>query len=72
MNGTTPPGWYNDGRALRWWDGIAWGPYAPPPPVDMVTAGKSTAVFSHLGFIECFFVIPLVIRHPISIRFVRA
>jgi len=40
MNGTTPPGWYNDGRALRWWDGIAWGPYAPPPPVDMVTTGK--------------------------------
>jgi uncharacterized Tic20 family protein len=62
MTGTTPPGWYHDGAALRWWDGNAWDPYAPPPQVDIATAGKSTAVISHLGFLACYFVLPLVIR----------
>ncbi|MEV8338553.1 DUF2510 domain-containing protein [Leucobacter sp. NPDC077196] len=30
---TTPPaGWYPDTNSghLRWWDGQAWGPFAPP------------------------------------------
>jgi uncharacterized Tic20 family protein len=59
---TAPPGWYHDGTALRWWDGTAWGPYAPPPVVDPVEQGKALAAISHLGFLACWFVLPLVIR----------
>ena len=37
--GTTPPGWYDDGRgALRWWDGAQWTEHVqtpdPEPAVD--------------------------------------
>jgi len=29
---STPPGWYHDPAGLqRWWDGTAWGVYAPVP-----------------------------------------
>ena len=65
MTGTTPPGWYHDGTAVRWWDGTAWGPYAPAVPAyapDPVAEGKGAAVVSHLGFLACWFVIPLIVR----------
>jgi hypothetical protein len=59
---TTPPGWYHDGTALRWWDGSAWGPYAPAMARDPVQEGKTLAVISHFGMFACWFVLPLVIR----------
>ena len=59
---TTPPGWYYDGSAMRWWDGAAWGPYAPVIPRDPVAEGKTAAVLTHFGFLACWFVLPLVIR----------
>jgi hypothetical protein len=59
---TTPPGWYHDGTAMRWWDGSAWGPYAPVIPRDPVAEGKTLAVITHFGMFACWFVLPLVIR----------
>jgi hypothetical protein len=39
-----PAGWYDDGSGRqRWWDGQAWGPFAPQPvqqPVQVVYAGR--------------------------------
>jgi uncharacterized protein len=58
----TPPGWYHDGSAMRWWDGSAWGPYAPVLPRDPVQEGKTLAVIAHFGMFACWFVLPLVIR----------
>ncbi len=58
----TPPGWYHDGSAMRYWDGSAWGPYAPVMPRDPVAEGKAGAVLAHFGFFACWFVLPLVIR----------
>lgn len=59
---TPPPGWYSDGRALRWWDGTTWGPYAPVVPRDVVAEGRTVAVITHFGMFVCWFVLPLVIR----------
>ena len=46
-----PPGWYPDATGLqRWWDGSAWGVYAPivqsqpAPPAQYVRPQKDTAV----------------------------
>jgi len=65
-----PPGWYHDGQGVRWWDGGAWGPYAPPvapappgPPRDPVRDGKVYAVLSHLGFFGGGFLLPLIFRY---------
>jgi uncharacterized protein len=63
-----PPGWYDDGTTLRWWDGAAWGPAAPPaglPSVeatDPVSEGTSPAVVSHVGILVFAVVLPLVFR----------
>lgn len=41
-----PPDWYVDGRGFqRWWDGEAWGPYAPvtQQPVMYAKPPKSTS-----------------------------
>lgn len=58
---SAPPGWYPDqvNGGQRWWDGTAWGPYAPPEPrqlpfyPDARTATASEertwATWSHLG-----------------------
>jgi uncharacterized protein len=62
------PGWYHDGTAMRWWDGTAWGPVAPPgsfgrqQPVDPVRDGSTLAVLSHVGFFVGGFVLPLIFR----------
>ena len=55
-----PAGWYPDQTGyLRWWDGIRWGPYAPPPaPPDQ---GRPLAVLSHLRIFIFGVVVPLVI-----------
>jgi uncharacterized protein len=58
----TPPGWYSDGRAQRWWDGTSWGPYAPVAPRDVVAEGRTLAVITHFGFFAGWFVLPLIIR----------
>lgn len=38
MSASTPPGWYqgplDPPGTLRWWDGQAWGPAAPPPALQ--------------------------------------
>lgn len=60
-----PPGWYPDqvNGGQRWWDGTAWGPYAPPEPRQLplypdaraatasATASeeRTWAMWSHLG-----------------------
>ncbi len=32
-HGSTPPGWYDDGRGgQRWWDGSQWAPEGQGPP----------------------------------------
>ena len=63
---TSPsPGWYFDGHGLRWWDGSAWGPYAPPSPLPDPTsdeAGKTPALLAHLGgLLGAGFVVSLVV-----------
>jgi uncharacterized protein len=60
---TTPrSGWYDDGTALRWWDGAEWGPFAPGwGPTDAITAGRTMAVISHIP-------VPLPIVSPLVIR----
>lgn len=66
MSNLPPPGWYPDGGPLRWWDGHAWGPWAPPtagtglPPHTEEERGRTMAVVSHLGFVASF-ILPLVI-----------
>jgi uncharacterized protein len=64
---TPPPGWYHDGTTMRWWDGTAWGPVAPPvgfgaPPADPVSDGTTLAVLCHVGQIFAGVVLALVIR----------
>ena len=62
---TVPPGWYPEGPHLRWWDGVQWGPYAPPAapydPRPEEERGRTTAVVSHLGFVAGGFILPLVL-----------
>lgn len=62
---TIPSGWYPEGAALRWWDGVQWGPYAPagpqPPPQSEEERGKTMATVSHLGFVAGGFILPLVL-----------
>jgi TM2 domain-containing membrane protein YozV len=45
---TPPPGWYVDATGQqRWWDGAAWGVYAPasaPPTQMLVRTAKDTGV----------------------------
>lgn len=53
-----PPGWYHDGVAHRWWDGQAWGPYAPAPGVN--SDDKTFSTLSHLGVVVGGFILPLV------------
>ncbi len=63
-----PPGWYHDGTTLRWWDGAAWGPAAPPAGLSSVAAtdpvgeGAAPAVLSHVGILVFAVVLPLVFR----------
>lgn len=55
----TPPGWYHDGREMRWWDGNAWGPSAP----TQQTGGtdKMLPVLVHLGAFFGGFILPLIV-----------
>jgi uncharacterized Tic20 family protein len=59
------PGWYHDGSGLRWWDGLTWGPYAPPAEAawtdDGVESGRTLAILSHVGFFFAGIVMPLVL-----------
>ena len=61
-----PAGWYDDGsRNLRWWDGTAWGPFAPVasgPPRSFVDDGRTLAVLCHLGFFLFNIFFTLVVR----------
>jgi uncharacterized Tic20 family protein len=59
---TPPPGWYQDGSALRWWDGYAWGVYGSPASSGPVEQGKILAYLSHLGVFFLFVVPSLAIR----------
>jgi uncharacterized protein len=63
--GGAPPGWYGTEQGWRWWDGTAWGPLAPPAPpgtvVSEADAGRTAAIFSHLGILFGGFILPLVI-----------
>ena len=73
MSDDQPAGWYHDGVAQRWWDGEAWGPYAPaPPPGPGVGPGplggqsadeadKTVAILAHAGGIFGGFLLPLII-----------
>jgi uncharacterized Tic20 family protein len=54
-----PPGWYLDGQALRWWDGWAWGPYAPINQ-QQNSDDKTFAMISHGGVLIGGFILPLV------------
>jgi hypothetical protein len=63
------PGWYFDGTTMRWWDGTAWGPVAPPGsfgwqrgPGDPVQEGTTLSVLSHVGFFVAGFILPLIFR----------
>lgn len=66
-----PPGWYPDAYGLRWWDGAAWGAYAPPAAPGHAPypfggwseeeSGKTAAIFAHLGCVFGGFLLPLVI-----------
>lgn len=52
---------------MRWWDGEAWGPYAPPGsfgsgPTDPVSEGSTIAVVSHIGLIIAGVVLALIVR----------
>ncbi len=49
------PGWYFDGRAQRWWDGVGWGPLAPD------SNDRTLATLSHLGVVFGGFMLPLVL-----------
>ena len=55
-----PPGWYHDGTTMRWWDGTAWGPAAPP--ADPAREGTTLAVLCHVGQVFAGVVLALVIR----------
>ena len=61
-----PAGWYDDGsRRLRWWDGTAWGPFAPAPvvaPRSIVDEGRTLAIFCHLGYFLLGVFFPLIVR----------
>lgn len=62
-----PAGWYHDGTTMRWWDGTAWGPVAPPgsfgpQPADPVREGTTMAVLCHVGMFFAAVLLPLVIR----------
>jgi uncharacterized Tic20 family protein len=58
-----PPGWYHDGRALRWWDGAAWGPFAPPTaPPPATTTSYVLPVLAHVGFFIASCILALVLR----------
>jgi uncharacterized Tic20 family protein len=61
QGGGAPPGWYPDqSGAMRWWDGGAWGVFAPayggPPPPN-----KTLAIVAHLGPVVGGFILPLII-----------
>jgi uncharacterized Tic20 family protein len=54
-----PPGWYVDPSGdQRYWDGKAWGPYAPP---TNQRTSHSAAVLAHVGGIAGGFIVPLVV-----------
>lgn len=60
--GGPPPGWYPEGSHLRWWDGAAWGQYAPTPtPRSEEERGKTLAALAHLAPFGGGFVLPLVL-----------
>lgn len=56
-----PPGWYFDGNGQRWWDGAAWGPYAPQDGRSDVERGRGIATLSHLASFLGGFILPLII-----------
>ena len=60
-----PPSWYHDHiGVLRWWDGSAWGPAAPPSPE--ARDSRTWGTLAHLGFLFLWFVGPLVIRQTVG------
>jgi len=61
-----PAGWYDDGsRQLRWWDGTAWGPFAPPSaaaPRSYVDEGRTLSVLCHLSYFIFSIFFALIVR----------
>jgi uncharacterized protein len=53
---------------MRWWDGTAWGPAAPPwsfgrgEAGDPVQEGSTLSVLSHVGYFVAGFILPLIFR----------
>lgn len=60
---SAPAGWYPDGSGqLRWWDGSAWGAFAPSTtPVASGTDPRTLAMLAHLLGLLTGFVGPLVL-----------
>lgn len=64
---SAPAGWYAvSPGVLRWWDGAAWGPVAPPNTGSIDQ--RTWAMLAHLGFLVLWFVGSLVIRQTIGPR----
>jgi uncharacterized Tic20 family protein len=53
-----PQGWYHDGYGQRWWDGTAWGPYAPAATES--SDDKTFSILTHGGVLVGGFILPLV------------
>lgn len=53
-----PPGWYHDGVAMRWWDGVAWGPFAPGGGAS--SDDRTLSILTHGGVLVGGFILPLV------------
>ncbi len=53
-----PPGWYHDGVAMRWWDGVAWGPFAPGGGLS--SDDRTLSILTHGGVLVGGFILPLV------------
>ena len=61
-----PAGWYEDGtRQLSWWDGTAWGPFAPlsaAAPRSYVDEGRTLSVLCHLSYFIFSIFFALIVR----------
>ena len=62
-----PPGWYQDPAGLqRWWDGAAWGVYAPVPvpvPMPVVVPMLRPAKETSVAYLFAIFLGGLGIHH---------